>query len=239
MSGSTFAIAVNAPGHRADRKQRAREEEREDRHGGYRADVGPVEQLSEAECLGEVRDLCGGRGSVESPELCMKLEVRAADEAGVDHGLLEDDAAHAAREQRLRDDVIAREPGGAARRDNRRREHADRRRLAGAVGAKRAEHLAGRDAEIDALDGLDPARIRLRQPLDGDRRSREQLGRGNHVSAGVIGHPRGHLCHLLPGRCRVLRAYDERRRDDVTDCPCSFPSHGGVRASRTEGRQAW
>ena len=51
--------------------------------------------------------------------------------------------------------VDARDPGVARRRADERREHAQRRRLAGAVGAEEAEDLAGADLEVDAAHGLD------------------------------------------------------------------------------------
>ena len=50
-------------------------------------------------------------------------------------------------------------------------EDLDRRRLAGAVRAEQAEHLARRDLEVDAAHGLDPV-VGLPQAADGDRASR-------------------------------------------------------------------
>jgi hypothetical protein len=65
--------------------------------------------------------------------------------------------------QRAAYDVVPAERGAAARRHDRRREHPDRRRLAGPVRAEQPEDLAGLDLEVDALDRLDATGIRLRE----------------------------------------------------------------------------
>ena len=75
-----------------------------------------------------------------------------------------------ARGQRFARDVEAGHARASGGRRDRRGEHPDRRRLAGAVGAEQAEHLAGADLEVDALDGLDAARVGLGQPAHLDRR---------------------------------------------------------------------
>ena len=58
---------------------------------------------------------------------------------------------------RLAAQVRPRDRRLAAGRGEQRREHPQRRRLAGAVRAEEAEDLAGRDREVDAADGLDRA----------------------------------------------------------------------------------
>src|SRR5262249_11537916 len=65
-------------------------------------------------------------------------------------------------------DVEPGEPSGAARRSDRPIEHPHSRGLAGPVRAEQAEHLARRHVEVDPLDGLDPAGIRLAEPSDLD-----------------------------------------------------------------------
>jgi len=70
----------------------------------------------------------------------------------------------------LRRDVEAREPRRPARRRDRRRQHADRRRLSGSVRAQQSEHLAGPHLEVDVLHRFDAARVRLAQPGDLDRK---------------------------------------------------------------------
>ena len=94
----------------------------------------------------------------------MQLEVGAAGQATIDHRLLEYDAADAAGLKRLAGDVVADEPGAAAGRLDRRREHPYRGRLAGAVGTEQAEDLAAGDLEVDPLHGLHPARVGLLEP---------------------------------------------------------------------------
>ena len=63
--------------------------------------------LRDAQRIGELGDARGARPWVDAPELRVELEVRAAGEAAVHDGLLEDDAAHAAGVQRALDDVVA------------------------------------------------------------------------------------------------------------------------------------
>ena len=63
-----------------------------------------------------------------------------------------------------RDDVDAGDRGGAARRPHARREHADGRRLPGAVRPEQAEDLLPPDLEADSVDRVDRrARIALDQ----------------------------------------------------------------------------
>ena len=85
----------------------------------------------------------------------------AAREAPIDHRLLEDDAAGAPGGQRVAAHIQAVEPGGAARRPDRRRQHPDRRGLARAVWPEQAEDFAGPDVEVDSADRLDAAGIGL------------------------------------------------------------------------------
>src|SRR4029077_2639816 len=71
----------------------------------------------------------------------------------------EDDAAGAPGGERIGRDVGAGNTGTATRGSDRGREHADGRRLARAVRPEQPERLAGCDLEVDALDGLDSARV--------------------------------------------------------------------------------
>ncbi len=103
----------------------------------------------------------GRLARIDAPEGGVDLEVPPAGQRAVDHRLLEDDAAHPAGGERLLRHVETREPGAAGCRLDRRRQHADRRGLAGPVRAEQAEDLAGRDLEVDAPHGFDAALIRL------------------------------------------------------------------------------
>ena len=152
----------------------------------------------------------------------MELEVRAAAEAAIDDGLLKDDAAYDASAEGLPGHIEAGEPGCPAGRLDCRREHPDRRRLAGAVRSEQPEHLAVGDAKVDALHRFDPARIGLRELIDLDRGGGKQLCRGDHIC--VVAAVRL-SCHLkTPSRAISRRvplhwfhAYDEIERGDVTE----------------------
>ena len=69
----------------------------------------------------------------------------------------------------LRGDVEAGDAGVAAGRAQQRDEHPHRRRLAGAVGAEESVDLAGRDREVDAVDGPHAALELAFQSDDFDR----------------------------------------------------------------------
>jgi len=72
---------------------------------------------------------------------------------------------------RVAGDVDPADPGNAASELDARREHADRRRLARAVRAEEAEHLAPLDGERDAVDGVHRGfRVALLEALHLDRR---------------------------------------------------------------------
>ena len=68
----------------------------------------------------------------------------------------------------LGDDVVAGHLGPARIRRRQRREHLDRRRLAGSIRAEQPEELAGVDAEADSVERPNRA-VALAQPLDDDR----------------------------------------------------------------------
>src|SRR5262249_50120168 len=99
----------------------------------------------------------------------MKLEVCASAQTTVHDRLLKDDAADAPRLPRMLGDVQAREPGGAPRGLDRRREHADRGRLSRSVGPEQAERLAGGDPKVDPLYGFDAAGVGLGEVSHLDR----------------------------------------------------------------------
>ena len=56
---------------------------------------------------------------------------------------------------RLASEVVPGDGGGARGRGQERREHAERRRLAGAVRPEEADDLADLDVDVDAANGLD------------------------------------------------------------------------------------
>jgi hypothetical protein len=98
----------------------------------------------------------------------LQLDELAAGHERVERRLLECDADPAADLRRLRLDVEAGHARAPARRPQERHEHAHGGRLAGAVGAEEAVDLAGRDLEIDPVDGLQAALEFALQPGDLD-----------------------------------------------------------------------
>jgi len=120
-----------------------------------------VDQLREAERVDEVADAARGRARLDSPEAGVQVEMAPAGQGAVDHRLLEDDAADAPCRQRFPHDVEAADARRPAARRDRRRQHADRGRLARAVRPQQAEHLTVRDVEVDPADGLHSARVGL------------------------------------------------------------------------------
>src|ERR671935_790555 len=119
---------------------------------------GTFDEIGQAEDRDEFVDVCA---FVDAPQAGVELEVAATRQRAVDDRVLEDDAADGAGLPRLRGDVETGQLRRAAGRCDRRGEHPDGGRLAGAVRAEQPEDLAGRDVEIDALHGGDSAWIDL------------------------------------------------------------------------------
>src|SRR5262249_50493165 len=83
----------------------------------------------------------------------LKTEVLAAGEERVEGGLLEGCAARLAHLRSVLRDVEAGNTGGPRRWWQQRGQHQHRGRLAGAVRSEEAVDLAGRDVEVDPVDG--------------------------------------------------------------------------------------
>ena len=92
----------------------------------------------------------------QAVEAGAEAQVLVGGQVEVEGGLLEDDADLPANPERIGLDVEPRDldasPGGLEQR----RQHADRRRLAGPVRAQEAEELAGADVEVDRVDRAHP-----------------------------------------------------------------------------------
>ena len=105
-------------------------------------------------------------------------------------------------------EVHARDPRLARGGADERREHAQRRGLAGPVGAEEAEDLPAADLEVDASDGLDGRALRLVRLA--------QVGGPDHGSVERDGfaHRSSSLRAMLDGTCAVQqhRAISERCR---------------------------
>ena len=131
--------------------------------------------------------------------LC-SAHVLAAGEVRVERGLLQRGADRAAHLGALLDDVEAGDASRARGRRQQRRQDEHRRRLAGAVGTEEPVDLAGRDLEVDPVDGahaalevadeafdLDAVRGVAHAPLAATEA--QAVAGGLDVEASVIGRP--------------------------------------------------
>ena len=100
----------------------------------------------------------------EAPD---ELEVLAAGEVLVDRGVLARQPDAGAYRVRFAHDVEAEHFGATRVGVDDRRERPHRGRLAGAVGPEEPEHRAGRDVEVDTVEG-DHVAEALLEPLHGD-----------------------------------------------------------------------
>ena len=104
---------------------------------------------------------------------------------------------------RVGDQVAAGDRGGAGGGFEQRGQHAQRRRLAGAVGAEEADDLTGLDVEVDPDDGVDlllalaegagePAGVdHVRQLAHGHRQESSEFAEGRRQSVPVVALVRG------------------------------------------------
>ena len=116
-----------------------------------RLPVGGVAQPDELEQLvdARVQRLAG-----HPVDPALQEEVLAAGRLPVDAGVLRDVAEHAAHARGMRDDVLAADERAARVGLRQRRQHADGRRLPGAVRAEQPEHLALAHRERHAVERL-------------------------------------------------------------------------------------
>ena len=112
--------------------------------------VGGVGEAERGEQLVGARRRATRAEAEQAPE---QLQVLAAVELLVDRGELAGEAHPPAHRGGFAHDVVAEHPGGSAVGVQQRGEHADRRRLAGAVRAEHAVDGAPPDGEVDAVDG--------------------------------------------------------------------------------------
>jgi hypothetical protein len=117
------------------------------------------------------------RRSASAPRQAVQVGVEAqvllGGELLVEGLLLEDQADATTHLVALLHDVVAGHPGAAAGGVANGAQHLDRGGLPGAVGPQEAVGLAGLDAEIDALDGLDELiapSVGLGEPVHADGR---------------------------------------------------------------------
>ena len=131
--------------------------------------AGEVVQVTaevEVEPLGEARDR---RVEVEAPHARGVAEVLASGEIPVQRERAGKVADAGAQGGRRLGHVLAEDGRAAAADAQQAHEHADRRGLAGTVGAEEAEHLARLDVEGDVGDA-EPPTVELGEPRECDRR---------------------------------------------------------------------
>ena len=146
-------------------------------------DVAALAQPELLEQLVGPRGRLGGRHAVVGG---VKGQVAADRHRAVEVAALGDDREHAPGPHRVGADVDAADHRPAAGGLHARGQHPDRGRLAGAVRAEQAEHLAGLDRERDPVDRVDR---RLRVALDEVRRPRPRTCRSVVIADGSPTHP--------------------------------------------------
>src|SRR5438105_1858419 len=103
-----------------------------------------------------------------APKPSVQRQVRAAGKSAVEDRVLEHDPRHPPGVDRLTSNVEPADLDLPRRRANRRRQHADRRRLAGAVRSEQPERFPASDPERDVPQRLYPASVLLGEALDPD-----------------------------------------------------------------------
>src|SRR5260221_7507839 len=127
-------------------------------------------------------------GAGQAVELALQRQVLGHRGLKVYRRLLRHEADHAAHALRLAHDVAAGDAGAPCGGPGERREDLNNSGLARAVGPESREHGTWPDAEADAFERLDAARIGLRESLGLDSRPRNG-GRGRAARPGWLdGH---------------------------------------------------
>src|SRR5262249_4136429 len=139
------------------------------------------EQLADSEGIAELADTGACLTWVDLPEPRVDLEVAPPGQRAVDDRLLKDDRARRTCCERRLGHIEARDRRGASAGKHRRSQHSDRVRLAGAVGAEKADALARRNVEIASFHRLDAARKRLPEPSRSNHRFHQSLLSGSHI----------------------------------------------------------
>jgi hypothetical protein len=111
--------------------------------------------LPETEVAQELADASPAVRRAQAPDAAVVLEVVLGAEALVDPALLEQGPRESPDLAGARGHVAAEDLGPAAARLEKAEEEADGGRLAGPVRAEEAEDDAGRDLEVEALEGRD------------------------------------------------------------------------------------
>ena len=159
----------------------------------------PLPQPVEVELAEQLLAALGRLGRAHPVQPGVVDDLLAGPGVGVGGAALRDVADPAAHADRVGDQVAAGDRGGAGGGLEQRGQHAQRRRLAGAVGAEEADDLPGLDVEVDADDGVDLL-LRLRKVRASPRAwiTRDSIAQGTDRSR-ASSPGRSHRCRSSPG----------------------------------------
>src|SRR5260221_332038 len=150
--------------------------------------VSLLEGVGEVTALKQTGNAPPQLGAGQAVELALQRQVLGHRGLKVYRRLLRHEADHAAHALRLAHDVAAGDAGAPCGGPGERREDLHNSGLARAVGTEQREHGTWPDAEADAFERLDAARIGLRESLGLDSRPRNG-GRGRAARPGWLdGH---------------------------------------------------
>ena len=167
-------LGVDAGGRLVEEEHPRLVHERAGHHQPLRETAREVEDhrvgaLGERELLEQLVGSRPGAGARDAEEAAVVVEVLPDGERAVERVRLRDDADLALHVGGVAADVEAGDERAPAGRDDGRREHPDRRRLARAVRAEQAEELAAPHLEVEPVDG-DERPVDLAELLGPDRR---------------------------------------------------------------------
>src|SRR5581483_4173918 len=130
----------------------------------------------------------------------VEVEVLPHGQRAVERVELRDDADAALHRGRMLAHVHAGDERAASRRDDGRRQHPDRRRLAGAIRAEQPEELAAPDFEVEPVDGEDRIAAGSEGLAELLRPDRRVVGCGHYAaetaSASSRGRRRETICEM-------------------------------------------
>ena len=196
-------------------------DERAGDHQPLREAAGELEDhragaVGERELLEQLVRPRAGLRARHAEEAAVVVEVLPDGERAVERVRLRDDADLALDGGRVAPDVEAGDERPALRRDDRRRQHPDRRRLAGPVRAEQAEELAAADLEVEPVDGNEVA-VDLAELFGADGRG---FGGDRPSLAAAQGHvPKSELWAQLGAATMGRCGRPKIRTAGVSSCP--------------------
>src|SRR2546423_838240 len=140
-------------------------------------------------------------------EPALEAHVLAPRQQQVERRLLKRDADDIADGRALADDVVAGDPRAAGRGGQQGRQHVDRGRLPGPVGAKEPVDLSRGDLEVDPVDGARPVLELADQAFDLDPVCRLHPASFRRVDVSVELTNRGHIGWLNISNVQPMEYY--------------------------------